>query len=78
MPTAFIEDGFRFKIYLNDHAPAHVHVQKDDSEARVTLLTSEVMSSIGFHTRELKKIVELVEKYREMLLEMWDTYHDVR
>lgn len=28
MPTIHSEDGFRFVIYFNDHAPAHVHAFK--------------------------------------------------
>lgn len=26
MPTFFNEAGFRFMIYVHDHAPAHIHV----------------------------------------------------
>jgi hypothetical protein len=78
VPTAFTEDGYRFKIYLNDHAPAHCHVQRDDKEARVLLVEVAVMSSEGFHSRELTRIVKLVEDHQDLLLEMWDTYHESR
>lgn len=78
MPTAFIEDGYRFKIYLNDHSPAHCHVQRDDKEAKITLVEIGVASNEGFQTRELKKIVRLVEEHRNLLLAMWDEYHESR
>ena len=78
MPTTFIEDGYRFKIYLNDHTPAHVHVQRDEKEARISLIAIEVVSNIGFHSRELTHIVKLVEKHQDLLLAMWDTYHESR
>ena len=33
MPTVFVEDGFRFFFYSNDHVPIHVHVRKGQAEA---------------------------------------------
>lgn len=78
MPTAFTEDGYRFKIYPNDHTPAHVHVQKAEREARITLESIEVASNEGFNERELKRIKKLVEDHQAQLLEMWDTYHENR
>ena len=78
MPTIATEDGYRLKIYPNDHTPAHVHVQKAESEARVRLDTLEVVSSEGFNSRELNRVVELVEKYQDALLSAWDSYHENR
>ena len=79
MPTVFIEEGYRFKIYPNDHPPAHAHVQKAEKEARVRIYgTIEVMSNEGFNNRELLKIRELVAKHRAALLAVWDTYHESR
>lgn len=34
MPTVFIFFGFRFLFYSNDHDPVHVHIVKDDQEAK--------------------------------------------
>jgi hypothetical protein len=45
MPTIVTEDGYRFKIYPNDHPPAHTHVHKAENEARVSLEPIEIMSS---------------------------------
>jgi hypothetical protein len=73
MPTVVTEDGYRFKIYPNDHIPAHVHVQKPENEARVALETFEVVSNEGFNSRELRAVVELVEKHQATLLSVWDT-----
>ncbi len=76
MPTVVTEDGFRLKIYLNDHTPAHVHVQKADGEARVRLVHVKVMSSEGFNERDLHRIVQIVETYQDTLLAAWDNYHE--
>ncbi len=78
MPTVLTIDGYRFKIYINDHTPAHVHVLKAENEARVTLVTIKIISNIGFNSRELGKIEMLVEKHQEQLLAIWDTYHESR
>lgn len=78
MPTVVVEDGYRFKIYPNDHIPTHVHVQKAENEARVRLDTLEVVSNEGFNSRDLRAIVELVEKHQAALLAARDTYHESR
>ncbi len=78
MPTIVTEEGYRFKIYPNDHAPAHVHVQKAENEARVRLEIIEVMSNEGFNHRELLKIRALIQKHRATLLAAWDMYHESR
>ncbi len=75
MPTAFIEDGYRFKIYPNDHPPPHVHVQKAEHEARVRFDQISIMSNEGFNSRELGKIIELIKEHQETLLAMWALYH---
>ena len=33
MPTVLRQDGFSFRLYLNDHIPAHVHAFKAEGEA---------------------------------------------
>jgi hypothetical protein len=53
-------------------------VQKAENEARVRLDTLEVVSNEGFNSRDLRAIVELVEKHQETLLAAWDTYHESR
>ncbi len=78
MPTVFTEDGYRFKIYPNDHPPAHVHVRKAENVARVSLESIEVLSSEGFNSRELSRIMEIVGDHQAELLEMWDTFHESR
>lgn len=78
MPTVIREDGYTIRIYLNDHIPAHVHVIKAEKEARITLEEVEVMDNIDFTSKELRRIVEIVEAHQEELLDAWDTYHESR
>lgn len=78
MPTVLREDGYTFRIYLNDHVPAHVHVMKAENTARVTLENLKVVTNVGFHNRELSRILEIVEKHQDELLAAWDEYHESR
>lgn len=41
MITVRHEQGMRFVIYANDHAPAHVHAIVGSGEAKVTTLGPE-------------------------------------
>jgi hypothetical protein len=47
MPTIFIDGGFRFMIYLNDHPPAHVHAISADCMIKIGLKPVELLSSVG-------------------------------
>lgn len=78
MPTVLRQGGYTFRIYLNDHPPAHVHVFKAENEARVTLETIEVVSNIGFNTRDIRRILEIAKEHQAILLAAWDEYHESR
>ena len=78
MPTVIREDGYTIRIYLNDHIPAHVHVINAEKEARVSLEPIEIMNNIDFTSKELRKIIDIIESHHDELLEAWDTYHESR
>lgn len=78
MPSVLRVGGFTFRIYPNDHTPAHVHVQRAECEARVTLETVEVKTNVGFKSSEISRIIDIVKDHQEMLLQVWDTYHPYR
>ena len=37
MPTVFELFGLRFFFYSDDHPPIHVHVERDDEEAKIAV-----------------------------------------
>ncbi len=58
------EDGFTFKIYSNEEERMHIHVLKAGCEAKFWLEPSvELAGNYGFGNKDLKKIMQLVEKY---------------
>lgn len=73
-PTLLNERGYRVVMYLNDHAPAHVHVKKDRNEARVQLEPVQIMDNWGYNPREISAIVEIIEQHQAFLLDVWDSY----
>ena len=78
MGTIATEDGYQLMIFTHDHAPAHVHIRKNGrTAARIKLEPIEVIDSF-LTPRELRKALRLVEKYRAVALEHWDTIHPGR
>jgi hypothetical protein len=77
-PTVLRERAYRVKIYLNDHAPAHVHISKAEKDARVQLEPVLILHTYGFNTRELAEIEELVRANQTKLLAKWDEIHPER
>jgi len=58
-------------IFVNDHPPAHVPVRHAGRVARIRLNPVELMHNIGYNSRELGKILELVEAHQAELLDAW-------
>lgn len=75
MPTIFIEGGFRFMIYLDDHPPAHVHAIGADCMIRVALEPLAVLSSVGAKASDVRRAMEIAERRREELVAAWRKYH---
>lgn len=73
MPTIFRKDGFSFRIYFNDHSPAHVHVIKAEGQAKVSIEADipELMEVEGMPRKVVKKALQLVLDHRAELLRSW-------
>lgn len=74
MPTLFILEGFRFFFYSNDHAPVHVHVEKNGKTAKFTLSPIELAASRRFNAQELRKIRFMIEEHSEIIIAKWNEY----
>ena len=76
MPTVLRVGPFRFFFYAGDGGgePPHVHVERDDCEAKFWLDPVRLERSRGFRRKEINRIRELVEEHREQLLEGWNEY----
>jgi hypothetical protein len=75
MPTVLRVGPFRFFFYAGDGGePAHVHVERDDCEAKFWLDPVRLERNRGFKRKELNRIQGLTEEHREELLEAWNEF----
>lgn len=76
MPTIFIFFGFRFMFYSNDHEPIHVHVLKDNCEAKYDVLSLKQEFNHGFKKREIALIESIIEENKEVIIERWKAHFE--
>ena len=63
-PVFHRESSYSFKIFSNEELRMHIHVIRDDKEAKFWLEPEvEVAENFGFKAHELRKIQEIVESH---------------
>jgi hypothetical protein len=75
MPTVLRIGPYRFFFYAGDQSePAHVHVERENSQAKFWLNPVRLQNSGGFNRYEIHQLHRLVEDNAEHLLREWDEY----
>jgi len=78
MPTVFYERGYRFFFYSNEGSPlepVHIHVERDDQEAKFWLLpVVRVAYNDGFDSRTLRLLAGMVEVNRDRIEREWNEF----
>jgi hypothetical protein len=75
MPTVLRVGPCRFFFYAGDRAePPHVHVERDDCQAKFWLAPPRFQWNKGFNKKELRNIVKIIEQNQGQLMESWDEY----
>jgi Domain of unknown function (DUF4160) len=75
MPTVLRSGPYRFFFYAGDRdEPPHVHVERDDNDAKVWLEPVLLERSFGFARKEINKILKLVQEQQQRLLESWHEF----
>ena len=74
MPSVLRIKGFRFFFFSNEHLPKHIHIEKQNSYAKINLVNLELIENIGFNSKELKEIMKIVELHRSDFIKAWDEY----
>jgi hypothetical protein len=70
MPRVLRSGPFRFFFYAGDGDEApHVHVERDDYEAKFWLVPVRLERSHGFRRKEINRVRKLIELHHEQLLE---------
>ena len=78
MPVVFRDRGFKFFFYSNEGAPReplHVHVEKDDVEAKFWLKPEVHLAyNDGYDARTLRGLMEVVEANKEKIQRAWNEF----
>jgi len=75
MPTVLIKGPYRFFFYSGDgHEPPHVHVERENMNAKFRLSPVRLQSSGGFSRSEISHIQQLAEENSEFLLRSWNEF----
>jgi hypothetical protein len=79
MPTVLRIGPYRFHFYSREsNEPAHIHVSRDDFEAKFWLRPISVAFNYGFPSTEVNDIRRLVEENCDFLLAAYRQFHGDR
>jgi hypothetical protein len=75
MPTLFYYLGLKFHFYSNDHLPVHVHVGRENAEARYQVVPDiKLIENRGLKPRELRLAELAIEENRDIIIERWKEF----
>ena len=75
MPTVLRVGPYRFFFYAGDgNEPPHVHVERNDSEAKIWLDPVRLERSGGFAAKELRRIEQITTEFHQQLMESWNDF----
>ena len=76
MPTVMRIGPYRFHFYSRENnEPPHIHVTREEMEAKIWLRPVSLAANYGFAPAELKRIEKLVEEHCQKLLEAYIERH---
>lgn len=76
MPTVLRIGPYRFHFYSREpNEPPHIHVQRDDFEAKFWLRPVALAANYGFKGAELAKLENLVEENCQKLIDAYISFH---
>ena len=74
-PRVLLIHGYDFFFYSKEENRKHIHVEKGDHEAKVWLEPMiEVAYNYGFSSREIKFILQIIERYEREIHERWSKH----
>ncbi len=75
MPTVLRNGPYRFFFYVGDRDELpHVHVERDNCEAKFWLDPVRLARSHGFAANEINRIEKLILENHERLLDSWNEF----
>lgn len=74
MPTIWVQDGFRFFFFSNEHEPLHVHVEKGDAAAKFDLIPVALVKNEGMKNKEVKRAEAIIQERQQEFISKWERY----
>lgn len=75
MPTVLRIGPYEFFFWSNERQePPHIHVEREENEAKFCLGPVTLAANHGFRRHELTKIERLVVENEALLREAWDAH----
>jgi len=75
MPTVLQSGPYRFFFYAGyEDEPPHVHVERDDCQAKFWIDPIRLQRSHGFAANEINKIERLVTTNQQHFLDRWNEF----
>ena len=72
MPTILSLFGLKFRIYVRDHEPVHVHVLSQDGEAKFQVGDEiRLMVNKGMKPKDIKLAESIIEENKELIITEW-------
>jgi hypothetical protein len=72
VPTVLRVGGHRFFFYSNEgNEPPHIHIQKAENYAKFWLQPVQLAESIGYSSKELRYVQDIIIEHSKLLLEAW-------
>jgi len=76
MPTVLRIGPYRFHFYTREPGePPHIHVERDDKEAKFWLQSLALARNYGFAPHEINELAQIVRTHRVTLIQKWHDYH---
>jgi len=75
MPTVLRIKGYRFFFFSNEgNEPVHIHIERADSYAKFWLDPVRIAIDLGFNSKELKEINNIIEDNQELIIKRWNEF----
>ena len=79
MPTVLRVGPYRFHFYSREPGePPHIHVARDDNEAKFWLQPLALARNYGFPTHEINELAQIVRQHLDVLNQKWSDYHGTK
>jgi len=76
MPTILECRGYAFRVYTNDHPPAHVHIIGPDGWLVLDLHSCRIVRTAGLSRSRMKELIAVAVGEHSRLLAAWRRLHE--